>query len=178
MKRMTIGILVATILAVIPAFTQATGPGENERRLTEQVRHELVMLPYYSVFDHIQFRVEGDRVILLGKVSRPTLKTAAGRVVKHIEGIKEIDNQVKVLPLSSFDDRIRLGVYRALFRNDMLSRYSLGAMPSIHIIVENGDVALEGSVATDAERNVAGMMANGVSGVFSVQNNLRVDRKS
>jgi len=158
------------------AFAQeGTRPQE---RLEREVRHELVMLPYYGVFDNLAFKVDGYRVTLLGDVTRPTLKTDAGAAVKRIEGVESVDNQIEVLPLSPNDDRIRLAVYRAVYRQASLSRYALQAIPPIHIIVKNGNVRLEGIVATEADKNLAGIRAKGVPGVFSVENNLRVEQKS
>jgi hyperosmotically inducible protein len=150
----------------------------SQGRLEREVRHELVMLPYYGVFDNLAFKVDGDKVTLMGEATRPTLKTDAGAVAKKIEGVESVDNQIEVLPLSPNDDRIRLAVYRAVYRQTSLSRYALQAIPPIHIIVKNGNVRLEGVVATDADKNLAGIRAKGVSGVFSVENNLRVEKQS
>jgi hyperosmotically inducible protein len=135
------------------------------------------MLPYYGVFDNLAFKIDGSRVTLLGEVTRPTLKTDAGSVVKNIEGVESVDNQIEVLPLSPNDDRIRMAVYRAVYQQASLSRYALQAVPPIHIIVKNGNVRLEGVVATEGDKNLAGIRAKGVSGVFSVENNLRVEKK-
>ena len=132
------------------------------------------MLPYYGVFDNLAFRVDGYTVTLLGQVTRPTLKSDAERVVKKIEGVESVKNEIKVLPLSSMDDRLRLALYRAIYGNTALNRYALRAVPTIHIIVENGNVTLEGVVSTEADKNIANIQANGVSGVFSVTNHLRV----
>jgi hyperosmotically inducible protein len=144
--------------------------------LAREIRHELVMLPYYGVFDNLAFRIDGNTVTLLGQVTRPTLKTAAERVVKNIEGVERVVNQIEVLPVSPNDDRIRLAVYRAIFGHPALQRYGIQAVPPIHIIVKNGHVTLEGVVATEADKNIAGIQANGVPGVFSVTNNLRVEK--
>lgn len=143
--------------------------------LTNQVRHQLVMLPYYSVFDNLEYKVEGNRVILLGQVVRPVLKSDAEAAVKKIEGVSSVDNRIEVLPLSSFDDRIRRAEFRAIYSNAMLSRYAIQPVPPIHIIVKGGHVTLEGLVASEADRNVAYIKANGVPGVFSVSNNLHVE---
>jgi len=178
MKKLSTITVIAALLAVAPLLAREPGDYAGAQRLTRQIHHELVMMPYYSVFDHIQFQVLGNKVVLSGEVSRPTLKTTAERLVQRIEGVAAVENRIKVLPLSRFDDRIRIDVYRSLYRNEMLSRYSLGSVPSIHIIVNNGDVTLEGVVAREAEKTVAGMMANQVGGVFSVTNNLRVERTS
>jgi hyperosmotically inducible protein len=153
---------------------QAQPPRKGER-LERMVRHELVMLPYYGVFDNLAFRVDGERVTLLGQVTRPTLKSDAERVVKQVEGVETVENEIEVLPVSPNDDRIRVAVYRAIYGHNALFRYALMAVPSIHIIVKNGNVTLEGVVASEADRNIANVQANQVSGVFSVKNNLRLE---
>lgn len=151
-------------------------PARAQERLVREVRHELVMLPYYSVFDNLEFKVEGYRVILLGQTIRPTLKSDAEAVVKKVEGVEEVVNKIEVLPLSPNDDRIRLAVYRAIFSNTVLNRYALQAVPPIHIIVKNGNVTLVGVVANEMDKNVAYIQANGVPGVFSVTSKLRAEK--
>ena len=149
-----------------------------QARLAEEVRHELVMLPYYDVFDNLEYRIEGtDTVVLSGQVTRPTLKSGAERVVERVEGVGKVVNNIEVLPVSQHDDRIRIATYRAIFARPGLDRYGLRAVPPIHIIVKNGNVTLEGVVANEMDKNMAGMAANGVSGVFSVTNNLKVEEK-
>ncbi len=143
--------------------------------LEKQVRHELLMLPYYSVFDNLEFQLRGDRVILLGQVVRPSTRSDAEARVKKIEGVTGVVNRVEVLPLSPFDDRIRRAEFRAIFSNSMLSRYAIQPVPPIHIIVKGGHVTLEGIVASEAEKNTAYIVASGVPGVFSVTNHLRVE---
>jgi hyperosmotically inducible protein len=145
-------------------------------RIEKRVRHELLMLPYYSVFDNLAFRIDGRRVTLLGHVTRPTLRSDAERVVRGIESVEAVSNRIEVLPVSFHDDRLRRALYNAIYRHDALFRYGLGAQPSIHIIVKNGHVALEGVVANQMDRNIAGIQANSVSGVFSVTNRLRLER--
>ena len=147
-----------------------------EAWLTKEVRHELVLLPFYSVFDNLQYKVDGAKVTLLGQVVRPVLKDDAAAAVKRIEGVEAVDNQIEVLPLSPNDNRIRRAEYRAIYSFPSLNMYELRSVPPIHIIVKNGHVTLEGSVATEADKNVANIRANTVSGVFSVTNNLRVDK--
>ena len=144
--------------------------------LNKEVRHELIMLPYYTLFDWLQFEVKpNDSVVLMGQVTRPTLKSDAENVVKRIEGVTSVVNQIEVLPLSPNDDRIRRAVYRALFSsNSPLFRYGLGAVPPIHIIVKNGNVTLKGVVDNQGDSNIANIKANGVSGVFSVKNELTI----
>jgi hyperosmotically inducible protein len=163
-----------TLLALLPlALVAADQPTD---RLAKEVRHELVMLPYYSVFDNLAFRVDGSKVTLFGQVTRPVLKSDAENVVKRIEGVTSVDNQIEVLPLSPNDDRIRMAVYRALFSRPQLQRYGMGAVPSIHIIVKNGNVTLVGVVDNEMDKNVAGIAANGVTGVFKVTNDLQVQQ--
>jgi hyperosmotically inducible protein len=143
--------------------------------LAKEVRHELVMLPYYGVFDNLAYRVDGSKVTLFGQVREPKLKSDAEKVVKSIEGVSGVDNQIEVMPLSPNDDQIRLAAYRAIYSKAPLQRYQMGAVPPIHIIVKNGDITLEGVVANEMDKNVAGIAANGVSGVHKVTNNLRTD---
>jgi len=153
------------------------GTPRGQDRITREVRHELVMLPYYGVFDNLAYKVDGSTVTLLGQVTRPTLKSDAEKVVKDVEGVDRVVNQIEVLPLSPMDDQIRLATYRAIYSTSGLDRYALNAVPPIHIIVNNGKVALEGVVANEADKNMAGVKANGVSGVFSVTNNLHVENR-
>jgi hyperosmotically inducible protein len=146
-----------------------------EAWLTKEVRHELVMLPFYSVFDNLQYKVEGSKVVLIGQVVRPDLKDDAGSAVKHIEGVTAVDNQIKVLPPSPMDDQIRRAEYRAIYASPTLQMYSLRSVAPIHIVVDNGHVTLEGTVSRQADKDVAGLMANKVPDVFSVTNNLQVE---
>ena len=175
-------VTVAALLAAAPVLAQkdtrdrvGNQPAQADR-ITREVRHELVMLPYYGVFDDLSYRVNGGVVTLMGYVTRPTLKSDAEKVVSHIEGVEKVDNQIKVLPLSSQDDQIRRNVYRAIYSQPGLDRYALQAVPPIHIIVDNGKVALEGVVASQADRDQANIRAQGVPGVFSVENHLRVEK--
>jgi len=149
-------------------------PGED--RIQREVVHQLRLLPYYSVFDNLEFKVEGSTVELMGQVVRPSLKSDAEAAVKHVEGVERVVNNIEVLPLSGIDDRIRLAEYKAIYWHPGLDRYALSAIPSIHIIVKNGHVTLVGVVANEMDKNLAGIQANGVSGVFSVTNNLQVEK--
>ena len=143
--------------------------------LQKEVRHELVTLPYYGVFDNLAYRVDGSKVTLFGQVREPKLKSDAEKAVKIIEGISAVDNQIEVMPLSTSDDQVRMAVYRAIYSKPALQRYQLGAVPPIHIIVKNGDVTLEGVVSTTGDKDIAGISANGVGGVHKVVNNLRTE---
>jgi len=176
-------VAVTILIAAVPVMAQKGAdrsmmPGvRSEDRIAKEVRHELVMLPYYGVFDNLGFRVNGGTVTLVGQVTRPTLKSDAGNVVKRIEGVDKVDNQIQVLPLSPMDDGIRRAEYRAIYSEPALEKYAFGAVPPIHIIVDNGKVTLEGVVDSQADKDMAGLRANGVPGVFSVTNNLRVESR-
>ncbi len=168
--------LFPIVLAFLFSIGAYSADNRGYDRLVKEVRHELVMLPYYNVFDNLAFKVDGSTVTLMGQVTRPTLKSDAERVVKSIEGVDKVVNKIEVLPLSPNDERIRLAIYRAIYGHAGLQRYGLQAVPPIHIIVNNGNVTLEGVVATEADRNIANIQANGVPGVFSVKNNLKVEK--
>ena len=157
----------------MPAAANTSSP----KPMGERIRHELVTLPYFNVFDSLSYEVVGDEVTLYGKVTRPTLRSSAENVVKALPGVAKVHNAIEVLPLSPFDDRLRLALYRSIYSQPALNRYAMGAIPGIHIIVKNGNVTLEGVVANEMDRNIAFLRANGVSGVFSVENHLRLDGK-
>ncbi|HXI44002.1 MAG TPA: BON domain-containing protein [Bryobacteraceae bacterium] len=170
-------VLLCALIAAVTAISADQRPSSRGAdRIVREIRHELVMLPYYGVFDNLAYKVDGYTVTLVGQVTRPTLKSDAENVVKKIEGVEHVKNEIEVLPPSPGDDRIRRAEYRAIYGDTVLNRYALQAVPPIHIIVKNGNVALEGVVATEADKNLAGIRANGVSGVFSVTNNLRVEK--
>jgi hyperosmotically inducible periplasmic protein len=146
-----------------------------QNRLATEVRHQLVLLPYYGVFDNLAFRIDGSTVTLLGQVVNPVTKDDAGRAVKGVEGVTRVDNQIKVLPLSPMDNQIRRAEFRAVYSSPGFEKYAYQAVPPIHIIVDNGHVTLEGVVGNQMDKILAGTRANTVSGVFSVTNNLRVE---
>jgi hyperosmotically inducible protein len=173
MKRIVQSIVLAAALAFAGAPVFASN-GNVPQDLTSQVRHQLVMLPYYSVFDDISYKVDNGVVTLTGAVTRPVVKDDAGRVVKHLAGVTEVVNNIRVLPLSSFDNRIRLAEYRSIYGFGGLYRYAMGTQPSIHIIVDNGHVTLKGVVDRQGDKDMANIRANTVPGVFSVTNELRV----
>jgi hyperosmotically inducible periplasmic protein len=170
-------ILVLSLLTLVTlsiAQDQRETSAKAQERITREVRHELLMLPYFGVFDNIAFKVDGYNVTLLGQVVRPSLKSDAENAVKHIEGVEKIDNQIEVLPPSTTDDSLRLALYRAIYGYPALEKYALGVQKPIRIIVKNGHVTLEGVVDSDADKNMAGLRAKGVPGTFSVTNNLQV----
>ena len=170
MKQLLIPAMVLSIMLLTPLTLSAQAAPD----IDEQVRHELVMMPYYQIFDWINFETDGNTVTLFGEVTRPLLKSDAEKTVKRIAGVKQVINKIKVLPYSPYDDRIRISVYRAVYANPNFTRYAIRAYGPIHIIVNNGDVRLMGSVLTKTDKNIAGIMARGVEGVFTVTNDLLI----
>jgi hyperosmotically inducible protein len=172
-------LVVLSLLALVSLGAAQDAPpqqpsAKSQERIVKEIRHELLMLPYFGVFDNIAFKVDGSAVTLLGQVVRPSLKSDAENAVKHIEGVDKVDNQIDVLPPSSMDDRIRIRLFRSIYQYPSLQKYALGVQKPIRIIVKNGHVTLEGVVDSDADKNLAGIRANGVPGTFSVTNNLQV----
>ena len=167
-------VLTAIFAAAIAQPLTASDSQKSENRIAKSARHEILSLPYFDVFDNINFRVEGYTITLMGQVTKPTLKSDAENAVKGIEGVENVVNEIEVLPLSPFDDRLRIALYRAIYGYSSLQRYALPVIKPIRIIVRSGHVTLEGVVNNEADSNVAKIRANGVHGVFSVTNNLRV----
>jgi hyperosmotically inducible protein len=187
MKKSLLAVLALPLIFSMVALAsptsqnnQSTGAVNQKSidRIIKEVRHELVMLPFYGVFDNLAYKVDPDgTVTLLGQVSRPVLKSDAENAIKHIEGVEKVVNNIEVLPTSINDDQIRRATYRAIYGNEVLSQYQLRAVPPIHIIVKNGHVTLEGVVARQMDKQIAGIQANSVPGVFSVTNNLVVEEE-
>lgn len=176
MKQVTRVMMTAVMAGamLLPAATTTQNSPKAQERLEKQVRRELITLPFLTIFDNLNYRVDGDTVYLSGQTIRPVLKSDAQNRLRGIEGITNVVNEIEVLPLSPMDDRLRLVVARVVYGQSALNRYALGANPSIRIIVRNGNVTLEGVVDREMDKNIAGIQANGVAGVFSVTNNLRV----
>ena len=166
---------IATFTLIIGAIAMMLAAEKQPRTIEREVRHEPLTLPYYGLFGNLAYRVDGSSVTLFGQVVRPTLEQDAEARVKEIEGVERVVNEIEVLPLSPSDDRIRRAVYQAVYSKEHLRRYALSAVPPTHIIVKNGDVTLEDVVAGDGDKNMAGIAANQVSGVFSVTNHLQLD---
>jgi osmotically-inducible protein OsmY len=152
-------------------------PKPEESQLSHEIRHQLLVLPYYSVFDYITFTLDADKVTISGFVLRPTLRTNAEAAIKSLEGVSSVKNLVEVLPKSPADDDSRRAVYRAVFEDSALQRYAVPEVPLIHIIVKNGEVSLEGAVSAEAEKTLASARASSVSGISSVRNNLTIRPK-
>jgi hyperosmotically inducible periplasmic protein len=146
----------------------------SEVALSKEVRHQLVMLPYLTLFDNLEYSVNGTAVTLSGYAVNPTLKSDAGNVVKHIEGVTQVTNNIKVLPPSSMDWQIRRAEYRAIYGYAGLWKYAMGALPPVHIVVDMGHVMIFGIVDSQADKNLIGLRAKTVPNVFSVQNDLQV----
>jgi hyperosmotically inducible protein len=172
-KKPGVVLGVALLMLAAVGFAQDQS-ARSQERITREVRHELLMLPYFSVFDYIAFKVDGSTVTLLGAVVRPSIKSDAGNAVKHIEGVERVDNQIEVLPPSPMDDGLRVRLYREIYGYPALEKYALGVQKPIRIIVKMGRVTLEGVVDSEADKNLVGIRANSVPGIFSVTNNLQV----
>jgi len=166
-------LALATLGAAQDAQRDQPTP-KSEDRIIKAVRHQLLMLPRVGPFDYLAFKVDGFNVTLLGQVANPVNKSDAEYAVKHIEGVEKVDDQIEVLPPSPMDSGIRRSVYRAIYRYPALERYALGVQKPIRIIVKGGHVTLEGVVDSEGDKNIAGIRANGVPNVFSVDNNLQV----
>ena len=171
-----VALVAALTFAAAPIFANPGNPPAQD--LAKQVRHKLVSLPYYNVFDDLNYSIDNGVVTLSGAVTWPAVKDDAVKSVKRVAGVTQVVDNIKVLPLSPFDNQIRRATYRAIFGYAGLYRYAMGAIPSIHIIVDNGHVTLTGVVDNEADREIANIRANQVPGVFSVTNNLRIAEKS
>jgi hyperosmotically inducible protein len=175
MKRLY-GILTMAVVVMTAGSGKLAASEESTARLAKEVRHEILMLPYFGVFENIQFSIEGTHVTLTGQVLKPTLKADAEAAVRTIEGVDAVNNRIEVLPLSSNDDRLRVALYRAIYGSSALQRYAWPVVKPIRIIVRDGHLTLEGVVDSEADKNMAGLRAHGVHGIFSVTNNLRVEK--
>lgn len=172
-------VLTVAIIGIssVSVFAQTNVFGKNkEQGLERQVYREILKLNYYGVFDAISFKVDGNVVYLSGKVHQPITKNDARRAVEHLKGVTDVIDNIEVLPLSRFDDQLRLNIVREFDRRGgNIYRYIQGLNPSMRIIVKNGHVSLEGYVSSRGDANLANILANGVFGVFSVKNNLIVE---
>jgi hyperosmotically inducible protein len=177
------GILFAVALAGLLSFglgpsraLAGTTTAPNVSSISSQVHHDLAMLPWYGIFDNLEYQVNGTEVTLSGQLisEHAVTKEDAAKSVSSIPGVTKVVNNIEVLPPSPFDNQIRRAEYRTVFSHGDLGRYTLGAIPPVHIIVKGGHVTLEGVVMNQMDKNMAGIFANTVPGVFSVENHLHV----
>ena len=170
-------ILMALMFLLVPVLSAFANTPQVNPHLVKQIRHELATLPYYGVFDWLEFELKPDNtVVLRGYVTRPTTKSDAEARVKDIEGVKDVINEIQVLPVSPNDDRLRIALYRQLYNWDSpLFRYATQAIPSIHIIVDRGRATLKGIVANSSDAQIAYMRARSVPGLFEVKNELTIE---
>jgi hyperosmotically inducible protein len=184
-KRLAARLAIGLALSFSNLFGQQPNPPKpvnsapkvEESLLSREIRHQLLVVPYYSVFDYLSFTLDGGKVTLTGQVLRPSLRSEAEAAVKSIEGVTSVSNLIEILPKSSSDDDARRAVYRAVFEDSMLQRYAIPDVPSIHIIVKDGSVTLEGIVGTELEKNLATTRASSVAGISKVKNNLAIHSK-
>lgn len=180
MRTIALALLLAFSVAGVQASPQShqgpppKGSQNYEAWLHQEVRHRLLLLPWYTVFDQLAYSVNGYTVTLTGAVVNPTLKSDAQNAVKRIEGVEKVVNEIRILPNGPMDNQIRRAEYRKIYSQPSLFRYGIGNLQSIHILVENGHVTLTGFVDSAADKNAAGIQANSVPNVFSVKNDLIV----
>ena len=174
MRARSIFLTVAMLAVSLFASAADNNNVGSAEQIQREVRHELNMLPYVTAFDYMAFKIDGRNVTLLGQVSKPTLKSEAENVVKRIEGVEHVDNQIEVLPPSSQDDRLRIRLFHAIYGFPGMQKYELGNLKPIRILVRSGKVTLAGVVDSETDKNIAGVRANSVSGIFSVDNQLQV----
>ena len=172
--------MAAALLLTAGIAGASNGPDaaaqSSDEALAKQVRHQIVTYPHYTIWDDISFRVNRGNVLLVGDVNQPYKKSDLQKIVAHVPGVVSVNNQLKVLPLSNMDDRLRLQVARAIYGDPSLSRYGMQALPPIHIIVDNGHVTLTGVVSTSMDKQVAGVRASTVGLSFGpINNNLQVE---
>ena len=179
MIKVVIAVLAILFFAAPVSRNVLAGetPQVNRARIIREIQHELRMMPYYGVFDWIEFEVQPDGAVTLrGKVIHPSTKSEAEARVKDIEGVKSVINEIEVLPPSPADDRLRIALYRTIYGWDSpLFRYAHQATPSIHIIVDRGRATLKGIVANRGDAQQAYMRARAVPGLFDVKNELIVE---
>lgn len=169
--------LILGAISVVPSYGQSFTSAASTRSIEDQVRRKILRLPRYEIFDAIGYEVNGDTVVLNGKVRNAINRKDAERSVAKIAGVNHVVNNIEILPLGSFDDSIRVQLYRTLARSGGLSRYLWPNNPSVRLIVDGGHVSLEGYVSNRGDYNTMNILANGVSGVFSVNNNLIIDNE-
>ncbi len=178
LRNLVLGLGIAAFALSLSAGVMASEQpisAQGIARVQKQVRHELNMLPYVNVFDYMTFSVdENGNVTLNGEVTNPVVKSDAANVVKRVEGVEHVDNKIQVLPVSFFDNGLRARLYRTIYGYGPLQRYALGVNKPIRIIVEKGHVTLMGVVDSEMDKNLAGIRANTVPGIFSVDNQLKV----
>ena len=176
-RTLTLSLCLLPLLAVAQpkSVDRSANTPQAQARIVREVRHELLTLPQYGVFDYLTFSVSGRTVTLQGDVRLPVLKSNAEKALKEIEGVEQVDNKINVLPVFPSDDGIRVAVYQAIYGNSSLQRYAFQAIPSIHIIVNNGNIRLEGAVANKADADQALIRAKTVPNTFQVTSNLKTD---
>jgi osmotically-inducible protein OsmY len=170
-------LITSGFLTAVSAQTYADGK-TSIQSIERKVSKQLIRLPYYGVFDFISFQVSGDTVTLNGKVAQARNKKDAERAIKDINGVKQVVNKIEILPPSPFDNSIRTRLLKTIVQHGGLFRYLQEPNPSVRLIVEDGRITLEGYVATRGDFNLMNILANGVNNVFSVKNNLVVEKES
>lgn len=173
-----IAVVVVPLAAAEAATNARLSASQDKAVLSREIHHQLQVLPFYSVFDYISFSLKGNIVVLTGSVLRASLKTDAEQAVKSLEGVAAVQNQIQILPTSPADDELRRNIYRAIYEHPSLEHYAIQTLPPIRIIVNNGNVTLEGAVDSQGDKNTAGAKAGNVAGLRGVSNNLVVQERA
>lgn len=178
--RIGLTALLVLMLGTAAGYSAYATGAPQTSKIIKEVRHELATLPYYGVFDWLEYEVSPDStVVLRGQVVRPTTKSDAEARVKDIEGVSRVVNEIEVLSVSPNDERLRVALYRAIYgSNSPLFRYGHQSVPPIHIIVKRGRATLKGIVDSKGDANLAYVKARGVPGLFDVKNELVVAGES
>lgn len=180
MKLIKMFLVASFFLAAasaLPAQAQSFTSAGSARAIEDKVRKKILMLPRYEIFDAIGYQINGGTVTLNGKVRNAVNRKDAERSVAKIAGVTNVVNNIEVLPVGGFDDSIRVRLYQTLAQSGGLGRYLWPNAPSVRLIVDRGRVALEGFVSTRGDYNTMNILAHGISGVFSVENNLIIDKE-
>lgn len=175
MTRWTKSILMSAAMALAVSPMLLSGTTGDHAQAVEQVRKRIVKAPFYSIFDNVEFTLTDGELILTGEVSRPSVKRTIEKSVARVVGVHKVVNNIEVLPVSFYDNRIRRALVHQIYGSQMFARLAIQANPPIHVIVKNGHVTLEGVVFNEGQKNFAGITAHTINGVFSVTNNLRTD---
>jgi hyperosmotically inducible periplasmic protein len=175
---LALGLLLGVGAVPTRAASAQRDAAHDQTRIAEEVRHQLILVPYVTVFDNLEYKVDGTEVTLTGQVTQSTVQRDAVNNVKRVEGVTKVNDQIELLPLSPMDSQIRRAAFNAIYRFPALEQYAQGTILPIRIIVKNGRLTLEGFVRSEGDKNIAGLRANGVPNVFSVTNNLHTPSSS
>lgn len=166
---------VFVLTVAVPSFA-SVAPSTPDKALSTQVAEQVLRYAYYSIFDDVQAHIDSGLVVLSGKVTQPFKATDIVKLVKRIDGVREVQNNLKVTNVSLFDDTLRRTIADGIYRDPVFTNYAIQVNPSIHVIVDGGHVTLKGVVMSEVDRRVAESIARNAFGVFSVKNELMIEK--